>query len=172
MEQPDDFSDSGDELPKSKTQVKQEMHALQELGRRLSKLSPAQLDTIPLENDLREALDTLHRIKSNEARRRQLQYIGKLMRRVDSEAIEVALNQFRERDQQHLRVDRLAEEWRRQLLEGGKDAQKKFFDRFPQADHQHLRQLVRDAKREIQHNRPPANQRKLFRYLRDLLASL
>jgi len=164
MQEYDDFEE---ELPKSKTKVKQEMHQLQDLGKQLTELSKAQLAEVPLDNDLREAIDTLHRIKSNEARRRQLQYIGRLMRSADTEAIEAVLDRFKERDQQHLRFDKMAEDWRKRLLEGGKTAQSEFFDRCPGADHQQLRQLVRDANREIENNKPPTNQRKLFRYLRD-----
>ncbi|KUJ83263.1 DUF615 domain-containing protein [Microbulbifer flavimaris] len=163
-----DHEEFDDELPKSKTQMKQEMHELQELGRQLTELGPAQLAEVPLDDDLREAIDTLHRIKSNEARRRQMQYIGKLMRSADGEAIGEVLHRFKERDQQHLRFDRMAEEWRRRLLEEGKEAQSDFFEHYPQADHQHLRQLVRDSSREIQKQKPPTQQRKLFRYLRDL----
>lgn len=163
----DEFDDYEGALPKSKTKVKQEMHQLQDLGKQLTELSKAQLAEVPLDGDLREAIDTLHRIKSNEARRRQLQYIGRLMRSADAGAIEEVLNRFKERDQQHLRFDKMAEDWRKQLLEGGKAAQSDFFDRYPGADHQQLRQLVRDANREIKNNKPPTNQRKLFRYLRD-----
>ncbi|MFC6632602.1 ribosome biogenesis factor YjgA [Microbulbifer taiwanensis] len=162
-----EFDDYEDELPKSKTRVKQEMHELQDLGKQLTELGKAQLAEVPLDEDLREAIDTLHRIKSNEARRRQLQYIGKLMRSADAEAIEEVLNRFKERDQQHLRFDKMAEDWRKRLLEEGNTAQSEFFDRYPQADHQQLRQLVRDSNREIKNSKPPTNQRKLFRYLRD-----
>lgn len=163
----DEFDDFDEDLPKSKTQAKREMHELQELGRQLTELGRAQLAEVPLEDDLREAIDTLHRIKSHEARRRQMQYIGKLMRGADAGAIESALAKFRERDQQHLRFDRMAEEWRKRLLEEGKAAQSDFFDRYPQADHQQLRQLIRNSQKEIKNEKPPANQRKLFRFLRD-----
>ncbi|WP_250464500.1 ribosome biogenesis factor YjgA [Microbulbifer litoralis] len=163
----EEFDDFDEDLPKSKTRVKQEMHELQELGRQLAELGRAQLAEVPLEADMREAIETLHRIKSNEARRRQMQYIGKLMRNTDAEAIEAVLTRFKERDQQHLRFDRMAEDWRKRLLEEGKAAQSEFFDRYPQADHQQLRQLVRDSQKEIKNGKPPTNQRKLFRFLRD-----
>ena len=162
-----EYDDFEDEQPKSKTQVKREMHDLQDLGKQLTELSTAQLAEVPLDGDLREAINTLHRIKSNEARRRQLQYIGKLMRSADSEAIEGVLARFKERDQQHLRFDKMAEDWRKRLLGEGKAAQSDFFDSYPQADHQQLRQLVRDSNREIKNGKPPTNQRKLFRFLRD-----
>ncbi|WP_323845105.1 ribosome biogenesis factor YjgA [Microbulbifer magnicolonia] len=162
-----EYDDYEGELPKSKTRVKQEMHQLQDLGKQLTELSKAQLAEVPLDEDLREAIATLHRIKSNEARRRQIQYIGRLMRSADSESIEAVLNRFKERDQQHLRFDKMAEDWRKRLLAEGNAAQSDFFDRYPQADHQQLRQLVRDANREIEQDKPPTNQRKLFRFLRD-----
>ncbi|MGL6161118.1 ribosome biogenesis factor YjgA [Microbulbifer sp.] len=163
-----EYDDFEEEQPKSKTRVKKEMHQLQDLGKQLTELGAAQLAEVPLDQDLREAINTLHRIKSNEARRRQLQYIGKLMRSADSEAIETVLARFRERDQQHIRFDKMAEDWRKRLLDGDKATQSEFFDRYPQADHQQLRQLIRDSNREIQTGKPPANQRKLFRFLRDL----
>lgn len=162
-----EYDDFEDDEPKSKTRVKQEMHQLQDLGKQLTELPSAQLAEVPLDEDLREAINTLHRIKSNEARRRQLQYIGKLMRSVDSDAIEKVLHRFKERDQQHLRFDKMAEDWRKRLLEEGKVAQSDFFNRYPQADHQQLRQLIRDSNKEIKNKKPPTNQRKLFRFLRD-----
>ncbi|SFB69171.1 ribosome-associated protein [Microbulbifer thermotolerans] len=163
----EEFDDYEEELPKSKTQLKKEMHQLQELGKRLTELSAAQLAEVPLDGDLREAVETLHRIKSNEARRRQLQYIGRLMRSADVDAIEKVLERFKERDQQHLRFDKMAGDWRERLLQEGNAAQSDFFYRYPHADHQQLRQLIRDSQREIKNNKPPTNQRKLFRYLRD-----
>ncbi|MCX2800691.1 DUF615 domain-containing protein [Microbulbifer thermotolerans] len=163
----EEFDDYEEELPKSKTQLKKEMHQLQELGKRLTELSAAQLAEVPLDGDLREAVETLHKIKSNEARRRQLQYIGRLMRSADVDAIEKVLERFKERDQQHLRFDKMAGDWRERLLQEGNAAQSDFFDRYPHADHQQLRQLIRDSQREIKNNKPPTNQRKLFRYLRD-----
>ncbi|MCO1333787.1 DUF615 domain-containing protein [Microbulbifer sp. OS29] len=159
--------DDDDDLPKSKTQVKNEMLELQGLGKQLTELTKAQLAEVPLDEGLLEAIETLHRIKSNEARRRQMQYIGKLMRHVDHEAIEAVLNKFKEQDHHYLRFDKMAEAWRKRLLEEGNNAQGEFFSQYPGVDHQQLRQLVRDSNREIQNNKAPTNQRKLFRYLRD-----
>ncbi|GAB2878641.1 ribosome biogenesis factor YjgA [Microbulbifer echini] len=167
-----EYDDHDEDLPKSKTQLKQEMHELQALGKQLTELSKAQLAEVPIDEDMREAIETFARIKSNEARRRQMQYIGKLMRSADHEAVEAVLNKFKERDHQHLRFDKMAEEWRKRLLEEGNTAQGAFFDQHPQIDHQHLRQLVRDSLREIKNSKPPSNQRKLFRYLRDFFIQI
>ncbi|MCA0901722.1 ribosome biogenesis factor YjgA [Microbulbifer agarilyticus] len=170
MHNSDDF-DSHDEfdedLPKSKTQLKQEMHELQALGKQLTELSAAKLAEVPMDAELTDAIETMHRIKSREARRRQLQFIGKLMRNADVEAIQAVLNKHKEQDHQHLRFDRMAEDWRQRLLEQGKEAQSAFFDAYPGVDHQQLRALIRESNKEIANKKAPTNQRKLFRYLRD-----
>ncbi|WP_226702217.1 ribosome biogenesis factor YjgA [Microbulbifer elongatus] len=163
----DPYNEFDEDLPKSKTQIKEEMHQLQELGKKLTELSAAKLAEVPMDADLAEGIATMHRIKSREARRRQLQYIGKLMRKADVEAIEAVLEKHKEQDHLHLRFDRMAEEWRERLLTQGKEAQSAFFDAFPGADHQQLRTLIRESNKEIANKKAPTNQRKLFRYLRD-----
>ncbi|WKD50754.1 ribosome biogenesis factor YjgA [Microbulbifer spongiae] len=158
------------DLSKSKTQLKKEMHELQQLGQQLTELSKARLAEVPMSNTLREAIMTCARIKSNEARRRQMQYIGKLMRSVDHEAISAALERFKELDRRHLPFDTMAEDWRNRLLKESTDAQGDFFNQYPEVNHQQLRQLVRNASREMKNSLPPSNQRKLFRYLRDFFS--
>lgn len=167
MHKSDDFEDfDGDQL-KSKTQLKNEMQQLQDLGKQLTELTASKLAEVPMDPELEEAIATFHRIKSREAKRRQMQFIGKLMRDADVEAIEAVLNSHKERDLQRLRFDRLAEDWRDRLLEQGNDALSTFFNEHPSADHQQLRNLLREAGKEKANNKPPTNQRKLFRYLRD-----
>lgn len=170
MHKSDDFQDQDEfdgELPKSKTQLKNEMQALQELGKQLTELNASKLADVPMNAELEDAIATFHRIKSREARRRQMQFIGKLMRDADVEAIEAVLDSHKEQDLQRLRFDRMAEGWRDRLLEQGNDALKAFFNEYPGVDHQQLRNLLREAGKEKANNKPPTNQRKLFRYLRD-----
>ena len=81
----------------SKSQVKRDMVELQALGEQLTRLADTQLATIPLEDDMRDALAELKRIKSHEARRRQVQLIGKLMRDANVEAIRAALAELKRR---------------------------------------------------------------------------
>jgi ribosome-associated protein len=81
----------------SKSQVKRDMVELQALGEQLTRLSDTQLATVPMEDDMREALAELKRIKSHDARRRQVQLIGKLMRGADADAIRLALAELRKR---------------------------------------------------------------------------
>ena len=86
-----------DETVPSKTQRKKEVHALQDLGVELVELSDERLAAIELPESLRDAVEAARRITAREARRRQLQYIGKLMRRVDAGPIRAALAALRAR---------------------------------------------------------------------------
>lgn len=153
----------------SKTVIKKEMLELQELGKELIDLSDAEFAKIPIQDEaLLEALATAKRIKSREGLRRQMQYIGKLMRLIDASPIREALAQ-RERGHQELaRQFHLLEELRDRLVDKGVQAVEEVMERHPQADRQHLRQLILRANKESSLNKPPAAKRKLFKYLRSL----
>jgi ribosome-associated protein len=159
------------ELPErpSKSQVKREMHRLQELGDRLAALQPEQLAHIPLEAGLRAALDELRRIKSREARRRQLQYIGKLMRNADAHAITTTLASQEAGGLAQTRRLHTLEHWRDRLIAEGDPAVTELVAAHSRALPQELRQLVRNARRERASGKPPAAARRLFRYLRETL---
>jgi len=163
-------SEFDDELPKSKSQIKREMTALQELGNRLVELSDSQLSQLPLGDKLQKAIVEARHMKHREGRRRQLQFIGKLMRKADHEAIAAGYEQFAEKDRQSVQRQHLIERWRDRMLSEGDDAVGEFLQAYPETDRQQLRQLVRNALKEQEHNKPPAYARKLFRFIRDLLA--
>lgn len=163
---PDDMAD--DLQPPSKSALKREMQALQELGEALVGLSEGELATIPLENDLAEAIHTARRIKSHEGLRRQMQYIGKLMRRTETEAIAAAYEDLQNGRQQRNQQFHELEHWRDTLIEQGVGAMAEVLERYPNADRQHLRQLITAAGKERAAEQPPAAARKLFRYLREL----
>ena len=156
-----------DERP-SKSARKREMQALQDIGTTIVKLSDGELATIPLEGDLQEAILTARRIKSHEGLRRQLQFIGKLMRLSDTRAIEAALYDLEHGRQQHNQHFHQLEKLRDELIAQGVSAMDKVLETYPQADRQHLRQLITAAVKEREQEKPPASARKLFRYLREL----
>ncbi len=160
---------AGEETRKSKSQVKREMHALQELGRQLVELNERQTEQVPLTPQLEKAIIEARRLPHREARRRQLQYIGKLMREADHQAIADALERLRSVNDRHIHLQHLAEQWRDRLMSGDSHALETFIDEYPQADIQHLRQILRLALKEKAQDKPPAQARKLFRYIRDLL---
>ena len=161
--------DDDEEQPKSRSQIKREMEALQELGTKLVELNDSQLEQLPLNDRLHKAIVEARGMKHREGRRRQLQFIGKLMRKADHEAIEAQYQRFAEKDRQGVQRQHLVERWRDRILSEGDAALNAFFSDYPQADRQQLRQLMRGAQKEQSQNKPPAHARKLFRYIRELL---
>jgi ribosome-associated protein len=143
------------------------MHALQALGAALVELADAQLDELALPEDLDSAVREAKRIRSHEGRRRQLQYIGRLMREVDAEPIRARLDaiagQSAEAAARHRRLESL-----RDRLLGDDGALTDYVASHAGADLQALRTLIRNARREQQEGRPPRAYRELFRLLKAL----
>ena len=163
----DDFDE--ELAPPSKSARKREMLALQAIGDRLVKLKDGELARIPIADDnLAEAVATARRISSHEGRRRQLQYIGKLMRKIDTQEIETALADL-ERGQKELakQFHRL-EALRDAVAESGAEAIEDIVAAYPDAERQRLRQFALQIGKERAANKPPAASRKLFKYLREL----
>jgi ribosome-associated protein len=150
----------------SRTKKKEHVEALQKLGAALVALAPAQLDTLDLPAELSGAVREAQRIRSHEARRRQLQYIGKIMRRVDPEPVRAALAAIAGQSAAARAQQQRLEAWRERLI-GDDAALTEFAVEHPQADLQALRALIRNARREIAEARPPRAQRELFRVLRE-----
>lgn len=163
-----EFQDDSLFEEKSKSQVKRELHALQDLGERLTTLKPDLLDRMPLTEPLRRALAEAPKHKANAARKRHIQYIGKLMRDQDVDAILVLLEQMDSSTRQYNERFHALERWRDRLISGGDDALAAFFGEYPESDRQHLLQLIRHAQHEAAHNKPPAASRKIFKYIREL----
>ena len=157
-----------DELA-SKTRRKVEMHALQALGAELVELPVAQLDSLDLPEPLAAAVREAHRIHAHEAKRRHLQYIGRLMRSVEPEPIRSALSELQGRAAAARARHRRIEQWRDRLL-ADDHALTEFAREHAAADLQALRTLIRNARREIAAQREPHAQRALFRALRDTCA--
>ncbi len=153
----------------SKSQLKRDMQRLQYLGGELVKLHPGALERIPLGEEVRAAIAEYHRVRGREGLRRQLQYIGRLMRGEDGAAVHAALERAQSGGLEEKRRLRLTEQWRDRLLGQGDLALTEFLDAHPRADRQQLRQYIRAAAREHKRGKPPAAARKLFRYLRETL---
>ena len=151
----------------SKSQKKRDMHALQEMGAELVALPTERLARIDMPDDLREALREAQRLTKHEARRRQMQYIGRLMRDVDPAPLREALDAVKgasaiETARQH-RLERLRE----RLLED-ESVLTEIGTARPGADLTRLRQLRRGALHEREAGRPPRHFRELFRLLREI----
>lgn len=158
----------------SKSQMKAEMHRLQALGERLLKLRPDQLETIPMTERLASAVAESRRITQHEARRRHLQFIGKLMREADAEAIQLALDRLDPSSPVYLREQQQAEVWRERLLRHS-DAEADWFEQFPATDRQPFRALVRAARKEQGDDpadpvRAGKNSKRLLKWIRQMLS--
>ncbi|UZD67014.1 ribosome biogenesis factor YjgA [Marinobacter sp. AN1] len=159
-----------DESIKSKSQLKREMHALQDLGKRMMDLSDDQLTGLPMSETLKAAIVESRRIHQHEARRRHLQYVGKVIRNeVDPEALRRAVEAFDAGSEEHTRRHHLAERWRDRLIEEGNPAVSGFVEQCPATDVQHLRNLLRNAQKDVKTGKNTGQARKLFRYLRECI---
>jgi len=159
------FDDKPLEL--SKTRRKRAMEELQALGEALVALPTERLKKIELPEQLREAIGLIQRMsRQDEARRRQMQYIGRLMRDVEDEPLRVALADARgDSAAATARLHRL-ERLRDALLED----ETKLYEiaaLYPAIDPQHLRSLRRAALKEKEKNKPPRNYRAIFQLLKD-----
>ncbi|APX93669.1 hypothetical protein BWR19_12385 [Halomonas sp. 1513] len=151
----------------SKTQRKQEMQALQALGEKIIALSDAERARLPLSDEMLAAVEETGRIRSHEGRRRHMQYVGKVMRREDTAAIQAAFDEFEQEKLQRDHAFHRLEKWRERLIEQGDEAVEAFIAEFPDVDRQALRQLIRNAQRERAQDKPPTSSRKLFKLIRD-----
>lgn len=154
----------------SRTHIRDEMTALQKLGEKLMKMAESQLDKIPLPDNLRQAIRFMRTLKSNEAKRRQAQYIGKLMRDVDPEPIVSALGKLELLLQKKTDEFHEIEKWRDRLIAEGDTALAEFLRMYPQVDRQMLRQLVRNAMHDRAKQVNRGHERELFRVLRSIIS--
>ncbi len=157
-----------EQAPLSKTQRKQQMDDLQTLGEELVELSSDRIKKIDIPENLRDAVNAAQRMtRHDEAKRRQMQYIGKLMRSVEVEPIRAALALVRgESASETAKLHRL-ERLRTELLADEKVLHE-ITTLYPSVDLQHLRSLRRAALKEQEQNKPPRSYRAIFQLLKDL----
>jgi ribosome-associated protein len=151
----------------SKSQRKRESTALQVLGKELFELSREQLKRMDLPEKLLEALLECKRLTSHEGIRRQMQYIGKVMREVEVEPIDRQLAVIRGESNQAKAAFHALEQWRERLI-ADDAALPTWLAAHPETDLQQFRQLIRNARREAAEAKPPKSSRALFRMLREL----
>ena len=165
-------SDSRDDRP-SKSQKKRDMTALQKLGQQLVEEPAERVGRIPLPENLKEAIRAWRTIKTHEGKRRQLQFIGKLMRGLDEADIQLineAIDGWRGQSKAQTALLHSLERQRQRLLtEDG--ALTEFLKEHPATDAQHLRVLIRNAKKELAEEKPPKAYREIFQILKQIQAT-
>ena len=150
----------------SKTRKKAQMHALQKLGIELVDLSKERLASMQLPETLVEAIREAQRITAHEGRRRQMQYIGRLMRDIDPAPIHERLDAWRGQSKTEVARQHGMERLRDKLI-AEDSALTEFAQKHPEVDLQALRNLIRNARKEAAEGRPPKSYREVFKVIRD-----
>jgi ribosome-associated protein len=153
----------------SKSQIKRDAEALKDIGRQLVSLNNNQLAQIPASDTLLEGIKVAHKIANkHEALRRQLQYIGKVLRNEDMEKITAKLDILMDNNRKRTHAITHLELLTDQLIDLGDDKISDTLEMYPQLDRQKLRQLVRQANKEKALEKPEKTTKELFIYLKTL----
>lgn len=152
----------------SKSERKRHAHRLQALGRQLTELKPSDLSSLDLPDKLRDAVLDFQRFPSHEARRRQLQFIGRLMRDLDPEPLQQALDTLHGQSAEARFEFHQVERWRERLIEDP-DALTEFLAAYPEAESQPLRQRIGQVRQATSEVQQKTAYRNLFRFLRDVI---
>lgn len=161
-------ADPGDaDARPSKSALKRQSHDLQALGLDVAELPEQRLAATPMPDGLREAILEYRRTKSHEGRRRQLQYVGKLMRSADEAALREAVAAARLGSARETLALHEAERWRAELI-ADDAALTRWMQQHPDSDAQQLRSLVRAARRDAvaPEARQPRSHRELFQFIK------
>jgi ribosome-associated protein len=161
---PDDSSDETEIV--SKSERKRQAHRIQALGQELTGLKPAQLRELDLPERLLASILDYQRFPSHEARRRQLQFIGRLMRDVELDPIREALDRLQGTSAQAQYAFHQLEIWRERLL-AEPDALTAFLSEHPEVDAQQLRHRITQVHKARDEHQQRTASRALFRYLRE-----
>ena len=152
----------------SKSEIKRDAEDLKLLGEKLVNLTKANLTKVPLDDSLKDAIELAQRLQK-EARRRQLQYIGKLLRSIDAEPIREALEKIENKHNQQQAMLHKLEILRDELVAKGDVALTDLLNERPSADRQQLRNLIRAAQKEKEQNKPSKAYREIYQILKTLI---
>lgn len=164
----DDLSSEIDQELKSKTEIKKEMHQLQDFGQKLVEMSKHQRSRLPLSDDLKDAMIVADKIRNkNEALRRHIRHIAKILLETDLapiyQAIDVMANKHQQETAKFVRLENLRDE----LIEQGNEAIEAILAEFEKMERQKLKQLVRNAAKEKKAEKLGKHYKNLFAYLKE-----
>lgn len=154
----------------SKSELKRQMNDLQKLGEQLVAEPRDRVKRVPMPDEVRDAILMCQTITNHEGRRRQLQYVGKMMRTLDEEEVAViqrTIDSWKGMSKAETAALHALERRRDKLLADDK-ALTELLGEHPQLDGQHLRTLIRNARKEQADNKPPKAYREIFQILKDL----
>lgn len=176
----DDYADAGDDgdeeakfyaIRPNKTRIKKEIAAIFAMAEEISRLSPAVIAEFGLPDALEKALLDAGKLGQNAARKRLLKYVtGRLRELEDLPGVQEKLARLKNRSAHGVREHHQAERWRDQLLaDSGSESLTALLDEYPLADSQHIRQLLRNARKEAGAGKPPRSARLLYQYLKEII---
>ena len=152
----------------SKTELKKDSKNIQKFGKRISELTINNIQAFKFPLTIYEATIGLKNLKSNSAKKRQVQYLGKLLREIDLTDAFLVMKQLEVGSQKEIQRNHIIEGWRDKLLSNN-DSITEFFDEYPKVDRQSLRQTISNAQKEKKGNKPPKYSRQLFKLIKDII---
>jgi len=155
----------------NKTRIKKEIAAIFAMAEEICSLSPAHIAEFELPENIAQALRDAGKMGQNSARKRLLKFITAQLRKLDTEAIQEKLARMKNRSAHAVREHHQAERWRDLLLtDNGNTQLTQLIEEYPATDSQHVRQLQRNAQKEVKEAKPPKSARLLYKYLKELIA--
>jgi ribosome-associated protein len=154
----------------SKSELKRQSNELQKLGEQLIEAPRDRVKRVPMPDEVKDAILMCQTITNHEGRRRQLQYVGKLMRTLDEEEVAViqrTIESWKGTSKAEAAALHALERRRDKLLADDK-ALTQLLEEHPELEVQHLRTLIRNARKEQAENKPPKAYREIFQILKDL----
>jgi len=159
--------DELDEDLKSKSEIKREMHQLQDFGQKIVEMSKHQRSRLPLSEELKYAMTVADKIKNkHEALRRHIRHIAKILLETDLEpihhALDVMANKHQQETAKHVRLEKMRDD----IIEHGSDVIEALLAEFQGLERQKLRQLARHATKESKAEKSDKYRKELFTYLK------
>ena len=152
----------------SKTELKKDSKKIQQFGRKISELTINNIKAFKFPLTIYEAVIGLKNLKSNSAKKRQVQYLGKLLREMDLTDAFLIMKQLKVSSQKEIQRNHIIEGWRDMLLSNN-DSITEFVDEYPKIDRQSLRQTISNAQKEKKDNKGSKYSRQLFKLIKDII---
>ena len=150
----------------SKTELKKDSKKIQAFGKKISELSSEEISSFKFPDTILKAIKDCKSIKSNVAKKRQAQYLGKLLREIDLSEAYLRMDQINSNSQLEVRNNHKAEIWRESLIQD-KNALTELIKLYPDVDRQKIRQLIQNTLKETKASNPPKYYRQLFKYIKE-----
>jgi ribosome-associated protein len=152
----------------SKTELKKDSKKIQQFGRKISELTINNIEAFKFPLNIYEAVIGLKNLKSNSAKKRQVQYLGKLLREIDLTDAFLVMKQLKVSSQKEIQRNHIIEGWRDKLLSNNNSITE-FVDEYPKIDRQSLRQTISNAQKEKKEDKWPKYSRQLFKLIKDIV---